>query len=133
MQASAEGHRELRLSLASDSADIKRARDEVAELAADVGAPVRDVKLAVSEAVSNSIVHGFRDGRDGTISVVARVEGGRLVVSVADDGCGMKPNLESPGLGVGISLITSLATDVRFDSSPRGLTVSMSFDAPGAR
>ena len=41
----------------------------------------------------------------------------------------MKPNLESPGLGVGISLITTLATDVRFDSTENGLTVSMSFEA----
>jgi hypothetical protein len=39
----------------------------------------------------------------------------------------MRPNFDSPGLGFGISLITRLAGDVRFDSSQQGLTVSMSF------
>jgi len=129
MQASAQGFAPLRLELPSDATSIKRARDAVAELAEQVGAPARDVKLAVSEAVSNSIIHGFRDGGEGVICVTARVERGRLLVEVADDGVGMKPNLESPGLGVGISLITALATDVRFDSTEDGLTVSMSFEA----
>ncbi len=77
----------------------------------------RDVKLAVSEAVSNSVIHAFRDGAEGTISIRARIERGRLLVVVADDGTGMRPNLDSPGLGFGISLITKLAGDVRFDSS----------------
>ena len=48
-------------------------------------------------------------------------------MTIADDGSGMRPNLDSKGLGFGISLITKLAGDVRFDSSERGLTVSMSF------
>ncbi len=39
----------------------------------------------------------------------------------------MRPNVDSPGLGFGISLITKMAGDVRFDSSANGLTVSMRF------
>jgi hypothetical protein len=39
----------------------------------------------------------------------------------------MRPNLESPGLGLGIPLITKLANEVRFDSTEHGTTVSMSF------
>ena len=39
----------------------------------------------------------------------------------------MRPNLESAGLGLGISLITKLSTDVRFDSTEQGTIVSMSF------
>ncbi len=131
MQAAQESG-ELELTLPPEATSIKRARDAVAVLAERVGAPVADVKLAVSEAVTNSLVHGYRDGGQGAISVTARIERGRLLVVVADQGVGMKPNLQSPGLGVGISLITSLAGDVRFDSSPNGLTVSMSFAAPGA-
>ena len=122
---------EVRLELPSDPSSIKRARDAVATLAQRVGVPVADVKLAVSEAVSNSVTHAFRDRPQGTILVRARVDGGRLVVVVADDGTGMRPNADSPGLGFGISLITKLAGDVRFDSSPRGLTVSMSFGGHG--
>jgi anti-sigma regulatory factor (Ser/Thr protein kinase) len=127
MQQCKDDCEEVRLDLPSRADSVKRARDAVAALAERVGVPVADVKLAVSEAVSNSITHAFRGRPAGTISVRARTEGDRLLVVVADDGTGMRPNLDSPGLGFGISLITELAGDVRFDSSPRGLTVSMTF------
>lgn len=133
MQGSIRDCAEVRLALPSDSSSIKEARDAVAPLAEQVGAPVHDVKLAVSEAVSNAVVHAFR-GRDaGSISIVASVDRDRLLVVVADDGTGMRPNLDSPGLGFGISLITALARDVRFDSTSQGLTVSMSFEPAGER
>ena len=61
MQAAQESG-ELELTLPSEATSIKRARDAVAELAERAGAPVADVKLAVSEAVTNSLVHGYRDG-----------------------------------------------------------------------
>lgn len=119
----------VRLDLPSAPPSIKRARDAVAELAQRAGAPAGDVKLAVSEAVTNAVVHAFRDRAPGTISVKADVDEGRLVVVVADDGTGMRPNPDSAGLGLGISLITSLSGEARFDSSPDGLTVSMVFEA----
>lgn len=127
MQQYKEDCAEMRLELPSEAGSVKRARDAVVPLAERAGARVGDVKLAVSEAVSNAVTHAFRDRAAGTISVRARIERGRLIVVVADDGTGMRPNLDSPGLGFGISLITELAGDVRFDSSPAGLTVSMSF------
>jgi serine/threonine-protein kinase RsbW len=128
MQACAKDREEVRLELPSEPDSIKRARDEVARLAELAGVPVADVKLAVSEAVSNAVIHAFRGAAPGRISVRARVERDRLLVTVADDGSGMRPNVDSPGLGFGISLITRMARDVRFDSSPAGLTVSMSFE-----
>src|SRR4051812_27188796 len=114
----------VQLDLPSAPPSIKRARDAVAALAETVGAPAADVKLAVSEAVTNAVVHAFRDRPPGTISVKAQVERDRLLVVVADDGTGMRPNPDSAGLGLGISLITSLSGDARFDSSPAGLIVS---------
>jgi anti-sigma regulatory factor (Ser/Thr protein kinase) len=122
---------ELSLELPPEPRSVKRARDAVAALAQSVDVPVADVKLAVSEAVSNAVTHAFRDCAKGTISVRARTLGGGLVVVIADDGTGMRPNVDSPGLGFGIPLITRLAGKVSFDSSPRGLTVSMSFGAGG--
>jgi serine/threonine-protein kinase RsbW/stage II sporulation protein AB (anti-sigma F factor) len=120
----------VRLDLPSAPPSIKRARDAVAELAEQAGAPAGDVKLAVSEAVTNAVVHAFRDRAPGTISVQAEVDNdGQLVVVVADDGSGMRPNPDSAGLGLGISLITSLSGEAHFDSSPAGLTVSMVFEA----
>jgi two-component sensor histidine kinase len=118
----------VKLDLPSAPPSIKRARDAVASLAENVGASAGDVKLAVSEAVTNAVVHAFRDRAPGTISVKAEVDHGELVVIVADDGSGMRPNPDSTGLGLGISLITSLAREARFDSSPNGLTVSMTFE-----
>jgi anti-sigma regulatory factor (Ser/Thr protein kinase) len=94
---------------------------------------VEDLKIAVSEAVTNAILHAFRDRDPGDVLVSGRVDRGRLIIAVGDNGTGMRPNLESTGLGLGISLITKLASDVRFDSTERGTTVSMSFalDAGG--
>ena len=119
----------VQLDLPSAPPSIKRARDAVAALAESSGASADDVKLAVSEAVTNAVVHAFRDRPPGTISVTAEIDRGQLVVVVADDGSGMRPNPESAGLGFGISLITSLSGEARFDSSPNGLTVSMVFEA----
>ena len=120
--------KEVRLELASQPASIKIARDAVGELADQAGAVTKDVKLAVSEAVTNAVVHAFRGREPGTISVEARVSRGLLLVVVADDGLGMVPNPDSAGLGLGLSLITQLSRDVRFDSDSGGVTVSMSFE-----
>jgi anti-sigma regulatory factor (Ser/Thr protein kinase) len=121
------GSDELELQLPAEAASVALARRALADLAREHGAPESDVKLAVSEAVTNSVLHAFRDREPGTISLHARVDRGRLLIAVEDDGSGMRPNLESSGLGLGISLITKLAIDVRFDSTDHGTTVSMSF------
>jgi serine/threonine-protein kinase RsbW/stage II sporulation protein AB (anti-sigma F factor) len=128
MQASGD----VSLELPPVPASIKRARDAVGTLASKVGAPAADVRLAVSEAVTNAVVHAFREGPRGTIAVKAHVARDRLVVVIRDDGDGMRPNPNSGGLGLGIPLITRLAEDARFDSSTGGLTVSMSFGAEAA-
>ena len=129
MIASSQDRAELELELPSEPTSVRVARHAVAAVARRIGAPEADVKLAVSEAVSNAVTHAFRDREPGTIMVTARVDRGKLLVTIADDGSGMRPNLESKGLGLGISLITKLAGDVRFDSSDDGLIVSMSFAA----
>lgn len=134
MQANA-GERQgegVQLELPAVPASIKRARDAVGKLAKRVGAPTGDVRLAVSEAVTNSVVHAFRDRPEGKISVEAHVTQDRLVVVVADNGGGMRPNPDSDGLGLGIPLITRLAEDAHFETDARGLTVSMSFEAQAA-
>ncbi len=123
---------ELELELPSHPTSVTRARHATSDLAARLGAPVADVKIAVSEAVGNAVMHAFRGRDPGTIRIHGRRDRDRLLITVADDGTGMRPNLNSTGLGLGISLITKLASDVRFDSSSRGMTVSMSFALPAA-
>jgi anti-sigma regulatory factor (Ser/Thr protein kinase) len=119
--------RELRIEFPADPASIAEARGAVGGFARRMGLDDADIRLAVSEAVSNSVVHAFRGQPVGTVTLICRQEEGAMRVIVADDGGGMRPNLESPGLGLGIPLITKLASEVKFDSSDRGTTVIMSF------
>lgn len=97
---------------------------------AGVGEPVlTSAKLAVSEAVTNAVMHAYVDApRPGAVSVDARLDGDSLLVEVSDDGSGMTPRLDSPGLGVGLPLIAGSADTLDIDNSPRGGTVlRMSF------
>lgn len=117
----------MRLDLPSEPGSVSDARNAVAALAEWLGVGVDDVKIAVSEAVGNAVVHAYRGGKAGVIRVFAREDRGRLLVTVADDGIGMAPNPATQGLRIGIPLITKVCEDVRFTSSDEGTTVSMSF------
>jgi serine/threonine-protein kinase RsbW len=68
-----------------------------------------DVRLAVTEACANVVVHAYPEDRDGLMEVVASIDDDRLTVLVRDWGRGIKPRPDSPGLGLGLSLIASLA------------------------
>jgi anti-sigma regulatory factor (Ser/Thr protein kinase) len=119
------------LQLDAEPPSVTRARTEMAAVARCAGASVDDVKVAVSEAVGNSVLHAYRDTPPGTITISAHCND-VLEITVADDGAGMSPNVDSPGLGIGISLITQAAQDVQFGSSSSGTTVTMTFSL-GAR
>lgn len=95
------------------------ARAAVARLAAAHGAPdeqLDGIRLAVSEAVTNAVVHAYR-GRPGAIRVSAEVHSGELRIVVADDGGGMTPRADRPGMGLGLGLISEIAD--RFVVKPR--------------
>jgi serine/threonine-protein kinase RsbW len=67
-----------------------------------------DIKLAVTEACTNVVVHAYPDG-EGPLGITAWVRGERLTVVVHDEGRGMLPRPDSPGLGLGLPLIATLA------------------------
>src|SRR3954447_26136608 len=50
-----------------------------------------DLKLALTEACTNSVRHAYQEGRTGTVEVVYQLEPDRLVVEIADDGEGFRP------------------------------------------
>ena len=110
---------------------VGSARRVVSAAARRAGAddPVLDaVRLAVSEAVSNVIVHGYRDARSGDFSISIESQGDELRVTVRDEGCGMQPRTDSPGAGLGLPLIASLAATVSVTARPGGGTeVAMTF------
>ncbi len=53
---------------------------------------ISEIKTAVSEAVTNAIVHGYCD-KEGVIYITARLKKGKLTVTVRDKGCGIE-NIE---------------------------------------
>jgi anti-sigma regulatory factor (Ser/Thr protein kinase) len=67
-----------------------------------------DVKLAVTEACTNVVVHAYPDG-EGPMEIAAAIRDGRLAIAVRDEGRGMLPRPDSPGLGLGLPLIATLS------------------------
>jgi len=107
-------------------------RSGVGDYARDEGLSlgiVSKVKLAVSEVVTNAIVHGYR-GQPGTITVRAEVDD-RLMVTVIDHGGGFLPRDESPGIGAGLQVVRKLAASLEIGTPPgdngNGAEVRMTF------
>ena len=109
-------------------ADIRHeVRDYVAEHGA---ANPNAVALAVTEAITNAIVHAYVDESEpGEIEVVVQpVPGEGIEILVCDEGRGMMPRTDSPGLGLGLPLVATLAE--RFEVQARaggGTRVLMAF------
>jgi serine/threonine-protein kinase RsbW len=72
-----------------------------------------DIRLAVTEACANVVVHAYPEGQEGQMAVVATMEEETLTVLVRDWGRGIGPRPDSPGLGLGLSLIAALAESVQ--------------------
>jgi serine/threonine-protein kinase RsbW len=88
---------------------------------------------AAERAASIAIAHAARaDGEDGEIELAAALRAGRLVVSVSDDGAGCGPGLDSPGLSVGLPLMSALPHTVEVGPHPSGAgtRITLSFLAP---
>ncbi len=72
-----------------------------------------DIRLAVTEACANVVVHAYPDGRSGPMEVIASKDEDTLTVLVRDWGRGIGPRPDSPGLGLGLPLIAALADSVQ--------------------
>jgi serine/threonine-protein kinase RsbW len=84
-----------------------------------------DLKLAVTEACSNSVRHGYSNG-GGTVEIVYELQPDRLVVEVVDDGPGFDPELaprsgeELSEGGLGIAIIRAVADEFEAGERPGG-------------
>ncbi|MDF2882275.1 MAG: spoIIAB [Clostridiaceae bacterium] len=71
-----------------------------------------DVKTAVSEAVTNSIIHGYENNQDGIVKIQAFIENNETTIIIEDNGVGIenveearqplytsRPDLERSGMG----------------------------------
>jgi serine/threonine-protein kinase RsbW len=120
--------RTLDLRLPCTASTVARMRSAVRQLGVDAGLSeekVEDLQLAVSEAVTNAIQHGGR-GR-GEVLVEARVTGRELRVSVSDQGGGMTPRADSPGLGLGLPIMAAVSDHFEVVSDGGGTRVNMVF------
>lgn len=96
-----------------------------------------DLKTAVSEAVTNCIVHGYRKS-GGTIYIKGRItDNNKLTIRIRDKGCGiddvekaMEPLFttapEEERAGLGFAVMQSFCDKVRVKSEPgKGTTVTL--------
>ena len=87
-------------------------------------AEVQDaMALCVTEAVTNAVVHGYRDGRrPGRVELETERVEGAIWVRVRDDGSGIAPRSDTPGLGFGLPLMANLADEFEARTASTGGT-----------
>lgn len=122
----------LRRTLPAVASSVTVLRSEVAAFATQAGIEdplLSGIKLAVSEAVTNVVMHAYVGAAvAGDVRLCAQVSAGEVQITVSDDGCGMVPRLDSPGLGVGLPFIAHLADALDIEHGANGGTrLSMTF------
>ena len=98
----------------------RRSAHAFAERHGLAGSRLTDLALAVSEAVSNVVLHAYR-GRatPGAMDLTLEARDGAIHVAIRDFGLGLVPRDDSPGLGLGLGVIGRMADRVEI-SAPRG-------------
>ncbi len=120
---------EMKLEFSSKSNNEAFARITVAAFAAQLDPTIEelaDIKTAVSEAVTNSIIHGY-ENMDGKIKILAKIFANTIEIEISDSGKGIenvemarkplytsKPNLERSGMG--FTIMESFMDEVHIES-----------------
>jgi serine/threonine-protein kinase RsbW len=130
MQESENGHRTVRLVIPAKAEYITLCRlaltglSRLRPLAPEV---LADLKLAITEAASNSVRHAYPGRDDGFVDVRYELHRDRLAIEVADNGSGFDPDAETNGDeetltegGLGIAIIRAIADDFEIGSRADG-------------
>ena len=120
---------EMKVEFLSKSNNESFARITVAAFAAQLDPTIEelaDIKTAVSEAVTNSIIHGY-ENTEGIVKITAKIFAGMIQIEVADTGKGIediklakqplyttKPDLERSGMG--FTIMESFMDEVKVES-----------------
>lgn len=120
---------EMKIEFISKSANEAFARISVAAFASQLDPTIEelaDIKTAVSEAVTNSIIHGY-ERKQGIVKIFARLRENEIIIEISDKGKGIenidiakeplyttKPNLERSGMG--FTIMESFMDSVEFES-----------------
>lgn len=105
---------------------------------------VEDIRTAVSEAVTNAIIHGYEGMQEGEVTLYAAAQGRQLVLEIQDHGRGIgnieqarapfytsRPDLERSGMG--FTIMESFMDQVEVISGPdQGTVVRMVKTIKGA-
>lgn len=130
---------DFKMTIDSKSVNESFARSTVAAFVAQLDPTldeISDIKMAVSEAVTNCIVHAYPDSVGKIYIHAAILEGSRVKISVRDKGCGimdvkqaMEPLFTTLGgerAGLGFAVMESFTDKITVRSKPeKGTTVTM--------
>jgi len=121
----------------ADVSHVSAARHAVGAYARSNGVPeasVRCLKQALSEAVTNSVLHGYCSTDGGTVAVTLVIERGTASLRVIDDGQGLSEPTTRGGLGMGMLLMREMADRMTVGAAPtgHGTEVCMAFDYSAA-
>jgi len=121
------------LSVPAEPESVSLVRQAVTGIADTLGMSPEsrdDLRIAVTEAATNVVVHAYPD-RAGTIRLEVWPDNHTMVIHVTDHGCGIVPRVErvTPGLGLGIPLIAALSENMSITASDdgSGTCVGMTF------
>jgi anti-sigma regulatory factor (Ser/Thr protein kinase) len=118
--------------LPAEPSAVSQLRHRAAEFASTAGASdevTQAIALAVSETVTNAVVHAYDDEDRGQVRVRCHVDGERFIVEVADDGAGIGSGHARPGIGHGLAMVGALAQTLNIAPGPdgSGTAVTMAF------
>lgn len=118
--------------LPAERSAVSQLRRLAVEFASSAGASnevTQDIALAVSEIVTNVVVHAYDGEQRGQVRVSCHVDGEHFIVEVADDGAGIGPHCDSSETGHGLAVVGALvqALDIAPGPDRRGTVVTMTF------
>lgn len=129
---------EVGLLLPALPANVALVRQALAGLTEGLGVDATraaDMKIALTEACTNVVVHAYGD-EPGPLEVRMAVEHGRLVLSVRDRGGGLRPlpagDDGGTPLGFGLALIASLSDELGIVAGQHGTELRIAFSLDGA-
>jgi anti-sigma regulatory factor (Ser/Thr protein kinase) len=123
----------LDVDLPAEPRSASLARRAVLSVLSGIAVDRDAVGVVVSEAVTNAVVHAYRDREHpGEVHVSASLDDEGVEIAVADDGMGLRPRTDSPGVGLGMPLIADLADRVEITGVHPGTRVAARFMLMGA-
>src|ERR1043165_1757766 len=89
----------LDVDLPAEPRSASRARGAVLDALKGIAVDRDAIGVVVSEAVTNAVIHAYRDReRPGEVHVSARLDDEGVEIAVVDDGVGLSPRADSPGV-----------------------------------